>query len=114
MKAKIIEIRDEGTMISCLCVDMNPDNDAQRYHLRRHGYACDGRPNVIVTHAAGDGTQATNDPYAQHGRTWPTAHAYIIEHWNELADGDVVDVSYIKGETAAPKVSERFTTQQES
>ena len=37
----------------------------------------------------------------------PVAHNYIIEHWHELKDGDVVDVQFILGETKAPKVSER-------
>lgn len=108
MQAKALEIRDEGTFIPALAVNMNPTNDAQRYLLRRCGYPCDGRPNVIVTRLSGDG-QATNDPYSWKGgaRTFPVAHNYIIEHWDELKDGDVVDVSFILGETKAPKVSER-------
>lgn len=116
MKAKALEIRDEGTFIACLAVDMNPErSDAdkgetyygQRYLLRRCGYPCDGRPNIIITHLAGDGHKASNDPYYWGGRTYPVAHNYIIEHWNELKDGDVVDVSFILKETAAPKISER-------
>jgi hypothetical protein len=106
MKVKLIEIRDEATMIVALCVDMNPANDVQRAYLRRYGYSCDGRPNIVVTHADGNGTKATNDPYDWGGRTWPVAHHYIIDHWNELADGSVVDVQFILGETKAPKISE--------
>lgn len=106
MKAKALEIRDEGTFIPMLAVDMNPTEEAQRYLLRRCGYACDGRPNVILTRLSGDG-EASNDPYQWGGRTFPVAHNYIIEHWDELRDGDVVDVSFILGETSAPKRSER-------
>ena len=115
MKAKAIEIRDEGTFIPALAVDMNPsvgehwtpkEIEGQRYLLRRCGYPCDRRPNVILTRLDGNG-QATNDPYAWGGRTYPVAHQYIIEHWNDLRDGDVVDVSFILGETDKPKVSER-------
>lgn len=111
MQAKALEIRDEGTFIACLAVDMNPGFGAasyeeQRWLLRRCGYPCDGRPNVIVTRLDGNG-QATNDPYAWEGRTWPVAHNYIIENWEDLKDGDVVDVSFILGETKEPKVSER-------
>lgn len=105
MQAKTLEIRDEGTFIPALAVDINPDNDEQRYLMRRVGYPCDGRPNIIVTHLTG-GYKADNDPYGWGGRTWPHAHKYIIEHWAELKDGDVVDVSFILGETAAPKLSE--------
>lgn len=49
MKAKTLEIRDEGTFISALAIDINPSNDAQRYLMRRCGYPCDGLPNVILT-----------------------------------------------------------------
>jgi hypothetical protein len=116
MRAKALEIRDEGTFIAALAVDMNPFSDyahkdtaaeieARRYLMRRCGYACDGRPNVILTRLDGDG-KATNDPYSWGGRTWPVAHKYIIEHWDKLKDGDVVDVSYILGETVHKKVSE--------
>lgn len=123
MNAKALEIRDEGTFIAALAVDMNPEpatacadpvaaeqfasrHHAQRYLLRRCGYACDRRPNVLLTRLDGNG-KATNDPYGWGGRTWPVAHTYIIEHWTELKDGDVVDVQFILGETAQPKVSER-------
>lgn len=106
MKAKALEIRDEGTFIPCLAVDINPDNEGQRYLMRRVGYPCDGRPNVIVTRLDGEG-KASNDPYAWGGRTWPVAHNYIIQQWEYLMDGDVVDVSFILGETPKPKVSER-------
>ena len=37
------------------------------------------------------------------------AHHYIQEHFDELHDGDVVDVEFILGETKAPKVSESVT-----
>jgi len=107
MKTKALEIRDENTFIPALAVDMNPASEEQRYLLRRCGYLCDGRPNVVLTRLDGSG-KATNDPYEWGGRTWPNAHNWIIEHWDELADGDVVDVSFILGETQTPKVSERF------
>lgn len=116
MKIKVLEIRDEGTFIPMLCVDMNPDislggvNEGQRYLLRRCGYPCDLRPNILMTNLSADGGAAWNDPYGWGGRTRPVAHNYIIENWEMLKDGDVVDVSFILGETAKPKVSEREET----
>jgi hypothetical protein len=107
MKVKTLELRDSGTFIPMLCVDMNPDNEGQRYLLWRCGYPCDRWPNILMTRLAADGTPAWNDPYGWGGRTFPVAHNYIIENWEALRDGDVVDVSFILGETAAPKVSER-------
>ena len=112
MTIKTLEVRDRGTFIPVLCVDMNPspgESEARRYLLRRCGYPCDGRPNVLLTRLDGDG-QATNDPYGWTGsaRTIPQAHNYIIEHWNEIADGDVVDVEFILGNTTTVKESERL------
>jgi hypothetical protein len=116
MIAKALELRDEATFIPILCVDMNPKllgdigHADQHYLLRRCGYACDGRPNIIMTRLDGSG-RATNDPYTWGGRTYPVAHHWIIDHWHELNDGDVVDVQFILGETLTPKRSERYESE---
>jgi hypothetical protein len=110
MKVKCFELRDQATFIPVLCVDINPDHESQRYLLRRCGYPCDYRPNILMTRLSADGGKAWNDPYSWGGRTFPVAHNYIIEHWATLQDGDVVDVQFILHETAKPKVSERETT----
>jgi hypothetical protein len=111
-QVKLLELRDAGTFIPLLCVDVSSaNNEAQRYLLRRCGYPLNGNPNVIVTMLDANGRPATNDPYQWPGpaRTLSVAHHWIIEHWFELHDGDVVDVEYILGETSTCKVSERTT-----
>lgn len=118
MRTKVLEIRDEGTFILALGVDMNPGphigHEApfaiEKWALRRCGYPCDGHANVLLTRLDGNG-QATNDPYGWKGgtRTFPIAHNWIIEHWDELSDGDVVDVSFILGETKQIKITERLS-----
>lgn len=111
MKTKLLELRDRATFIPLLCVDMNPENDEQRYLLRRVGYPCDGKPNIAICHAGASGEKLWNDPYGWNGsRTYPAAHHYIIEHWNSLNDGDVIDVEYILGESTEKKLSEKVTT----
>lgn len=107
MKVKALEIRDAGTFVPVVCIDMQPENDGDLYLLRRCGYPCDGEPNILMTAMGADGGAAWNDPYGWGGRTRPVAHNYIIEHWHELNDGDVVDVEFILGETSSPKASER-------
>jgi hypothetical protein len=126
MEVKLLELRDQGTFIPLFCVDMNVDamihthwgipgsrddpdalENAQRYYLRRCGYPCDERPNIAITHLSANGDRFSNDPHYWGGRTFPVAHKYIIEHWDELRDGDVVDVQFILGETPTPKISER-------
>lgn len=112
MKTKLLEVRDRMTFIPVLCIDVNEDVSVLRsYLLRRCGYACDGHPNIVMTRLSADGTPCWSDPYGWADRTFVVAHNYIIEHWHEIDDGGVVDVEFILGETAAPKVSERLTTQ---
>ena len=114
MKVKLLEVRDDGTMIPILCVDMNPSADieeAQRYLLRHCGYPCDGRPNIAITHLCAGGDPCWNDPYAWDSRTYGYAHKYIIDHWADLKDGDVVDVEFILGERESPKRSQRLTSE---
>lgn len=120
MQAKALELRDRGTFIALLAVNMNPDasvydpdadskNEGQTYLLRRVGYPCDGKPNIMVTYLGG-GYRADNDPYGwkNGARTFPVAHQWIIDNWPTIKDGDVIDVEFILGETTEPKKSERI------
>ena len=108
MITKMLEVRDRATFIPVLCVDMNPEDVASRdehYLLKSAGYACDGNPIILLTRADGAG-KAHYDPFSWGDRTFHVAHLYITEHWNELVNGDVVDVEYILKETDKPKLSE--------
>lgn len=108
MITKILEIRDEGTFIPCLAIKMIPANQDQEYYLHdRCGYPQDFT-SIMVTNLNGE-RHASADPYFWVDRTWNVAHNYITENFDDLKDGDVVDVSFILGETKECKVSERFT-----
>jgi hypothetical protein len=110
MEVKILELRDHGTFIPLLCINLGQaDNDAQRYLMRRVGYPLTGQPNIAITHLGCNNSRITNDPYQQEGRTFPVGHRYILWHWDELKDGDVVDVRFILKETDAPCKSEAAT-----
>jgi hypothetical protein len=43
----------------------------------------------------------------------PVAHDWIRAHFDELEDGDVVDVEFILKEKPKPKISERLTAPKE-
>jgi hypothetical protein len=108
MEIKCLEIRDAGTFIPVICIRPVPDNEAQRWLLRRDGYR--GNENemcIIMIDAQCRGV--AYDPYdwPRDTRTKPHAHLWIAAHWHELSDGDVVDVEFILGETSQKKVSER-------
>jgi hypothetical protein len=111
VEIKCLEIRDDCTFIPVICIRPVPDNPAQRYLLRRDGYRGNDQEQCIIMIDA-QCRGVAYDPYdwdRRRGRTMGNAHHYIAEHWAELADGDVIDVEYILGESAAKKQSESVT-----
>jgi hypothetical protein len=110
MTIKALEIRDEGTFIAVLAIQMLPDNPVALYYFNRCGYPLDGSSIMLMVMANG---RATNDPYEWEGlgfgrRTMPTAHNYIIGHFHELSDGDVVNVAFWLGNHSTGKCPREF------
>jgi hypothetical protein len=108
MRIKLLEIRDRATFIPAYAIKMQPDNDAQRYLLRRGGYLCRYDDNIIILGFLNHPARSSYDPYDWNDRTMQTAHNYIAENFDALADGDVVDVEFILGEATEKKQSERY------
>ena len=111
IESKVLEIRDRGTHIPALAIRMLGTNPTQAYYFRRCGYPPDGSSIMLMRLYDG---KATNDPYEWEAlrmgpRTMPVAHNWIIDHYRELSDGDVVDVEFILSETSSSKTSERFS-----
>jgi hypothetical protein len=110
VEVKCLEVRDTGTFIPVICIRPVPTSEAQRYLLCRDGYSGEITERcVIMIDAQCYG--CAYDPYdwPEGSRTKRFAHDYIIKNWHTLCDGDVIDVEFILGETAAPKRSERET-----
>lgn len=99
MTPKFIEIRDRGTFVPSIAFDLTR---ADHYLADRAGFG-DQRCVVLLSLAT---YRAHYDPYDWGDRTYHVAHLWLAEHWDDVASGDVVDVQFILGETAAPKVSE--------
>ncbi len=115
MEIKLIEIRDKATTIPAMAVKLRNRTPEEFFLLRRAGYAAeqiggaeeDREPYVILVKL--DGVEAQYDPYAwPRSRTMGHAHRWVIENWHDVKSGDVVDVEFILGETATPKLSERL------
>lgn len=113
METKILEILDRSTYIPVMAVRLQVDDDTssvERDLLRDAGYAEDdlrgGRFIVLITLSGGIG-RAVCDPYDWGSSTLTVAHTYIVEHWDDLQPGQVVDAEFVRGESSAPKSSER-------
>ncbi len=111
MTTKLLEIRDELTFIPVLAVKLDGSDEPGRWLLSRAGYGKsqdDQASYILLCQIAGGLGRCSCDPYDWGNRTYTVAHDYILRKFDLLAEGDVVDVQFIVGETASPKVSERL------
>jgi len=110
MTTKTIELRDKGTFIPMLAIKLEPGNEADRYLLSRAGYgvaAEDQGKYILLARIEGGNLAFHYSPHEwPNRRTFGVAHEWIIEHFDEIESGAVVDVEFILGETGQPKISE--------
>ena len=123
MEVKLFEVRDRATFMPVMAIRLtklltgdSPDytdkqEEAERFLLARAGYGTEHGVQekyiLLLPLAGGHGTW-TSDPYDERP-TLQQAHLHILNNWNWLKTGDVIDVEYITGQTSSPKVSERIT-----
>lgn len=112
MEIKLFEVRDKGTFLPVIAIKLGSSNEAERYLLGRAGYGLTtSQHNEYVLMGSLHGGELTYSPFS-HGsaRTRQVAHQYIIENFDELEAGSVVDVEFILGETKEPKLSEAISS----
>ena len=109
MITKLFEIRDSGTFIPMIAIKLSPQNEAERYLLGRAGFGRQAEDHEkYVLFSSLTGGEMTSDPYNWPNRTRQVAHIYITEHFDELENGQVIDVQFILKETPQPKTTEAF------
>lgn len=106
IETKVFEIRDRMTCVPILAIAITADHSDQGRLCHRAGF---GPHNRYILYAPLDGgrfTEITYDPFHWSDRTHTAAHQFIIDQWDTLTPGQVVDVQFILGETTAPKPRE--------
>jgi hypothetical protein len=110
MICKTVELRDRGTFVPALAIKLTPTNEADRYLLSRAGYGLTPeRQSTYVMLCGLDGglERITCDPFDWgDNATRHFAHLWLIEHFDEIESGAVVDAEFIRGESKSPKVTE--------
>lgn len=99
MEIKLIELRDQMTFIPAMAIKISSDDG---WLARRAGY---GSPCILFGRA--EGGVFRYDPYEWGDRTFAAAHHFIIEHWEDIHSGQLVDARVCLGETDAPCKSEK-------
>lgn len=108
MITKILELRDSATFIPIMAIQLNTEDAKERYLCARAGF---GQTNIsfnqyIYIFPLNCSKSVNFDIYEWSDRTYFTAHKYVIENWDKLKIGDVIDVEFILGETKVKKISE--------
>ncbi|MGB0848218.1 MAG: hypothetical protein ACPGSM_15935 [Thiolinea sp.] len=116
MEIKLFEVRDKGTCLPVIAIQLTTVDPSQKpwknkefgilHHAGFTPYYAGEHPYVLMAGLAGGTDQFTCDPHQWGNRTRIYAHAHIIENWNNLTSGDVIDVEFILGEVDEPKESE--------
>lgn len=99
---KFFEVRDHMTTIPMCAVAVEVPAGPSREHaiLRRAGW--NHERGIYMFHLGQDGMKVCFDPYTWGDRTRKTVHLYIKENWDNLVDGQLLDVRVILGETTEP------------
>lgn len=107
--AKSFEVRDVATFIPVIAVAMQTPSDDDSYLMRRVGYIgyLKGKKNILVTRIDNNVTIGFASEWASN--TMRTAHKFIENNFDQLQNGEVIDVEFIIGRSTAPKQSERYT-----
>lgn len=109
-EVKFVEIRDRATFIPAVVIRLQPrpaNRHDETYVLRRAGFMTD--PCILLSRLS-DGS-GNVDPCGWPGlnRTMAVAHQWLYDHFDAFESGGVVDVEFILGQSAQPKLSERLT-----
>jgi len=105
MKTKLFEVRAEGTCIPVMAVRLDASNGAEAYLLGRSGYGLSSpswHSYVFLFPIEFEGPAVT-DPFKQPLRELLIAHKYVLDHFDELEPGAVLDVDYIEGRRTEPR-----------
>lgn len=106
MITKVLEIRDRNTCIPALAIKMVSANPVEDRFLWRCGYPRDSA-GIVLMHL--DNQRASSDPYWWDNRTMAKAHDWLYEHFDEVSEGDVIDVRVLLGEADEPAPAEIVT-----
>ena len=113
MIVKTFEVRDSCTFIPIIAIKLIPTFESDRYLLSRAGWgetAKEQATHILVSRLDGGKSEMNCDPYCwtDSPRTLRVAHRYLIEHFDVMKSGAVIDVQTIVGETKIKKTPEAF------
>jgi hypothetical protein len=101
-RSKLFEVRDRATFIPVMAVELYLRSSREAELFASVGWQGLNRETVILLSRL-DGAASHYDVYDWGDRTMSQAHHYILNNFDELVSGDVVDIEFILGETTTKK-----------
>lgn len=98
---KFFEIRDRGTTISAMAINLQRRFDRSQMENAMLAYAGYGFDTTILLIKLAD-CEAAYNPYEwknNPARTMPRAHHHIEQNWENLKSGTLIDVRVLMGES---------------
>lgn len=115
IETKLFEVRDSATLIPVMAIHLDGLYEGREDHkflMETAGYGSSEYLILMELSPSGKGLRTEYSAFDWrlhwHNDTLSAAHTYISEHFDELKDGQVVDVEYIRGIRKEPKRSDRF------
>jgi hypothetical protein len=104
MKTLILELRDKGTFIPILALQLSHTSLSEASLLAQGGWGdANVVPYIMLMPLNESKVTASFGVYLWNDRTFSTAHHYISNNFDTLVSGDVIDVEFILGETHTKK-----------
>lgn len=109
-KTKTFEIRDKGTFIPAIAIEIFGGETTIGYDIEIDLWLarCAGYREPCILLVRMQGGQCEYDQFNWNDRTMHVAHSHIINNWAILHSGSVIDVEFILGESTECKISERL------
>lgn len=102
---KTVEIRDRATLIPAFAIKMLPSDEYELFLFKNAGYGYVHHCVMLVPIEAPWLSARSSDEYRNSARTLPIAHQWIEDHFDEIKNGDVIDVEFILGEKDRPSLN---------
>jgi len=102
---KTIEIRDRGTLIPAFAIEMLPSDEKELFLFKGAGYGWVHPCILLISIEAPWHSARSWDEWKNSVRTMPVAHKWIEENFDEITNGDVVDVEFILKEKDHPSLN---------
>jgi hypothetical protein len=97
MNVKVLEIRDRATCIPIVAYSSAEVESSREAALFRRA-SSPPESKVIYVQRLNDG-RGNHDAYEWNDRTMATTHKYLESHWEEVKNGDIIDIPFILNET---------------